>query len=93
MNQIWSDTDLNKYWVLSKSDFTLLKGRSVSNRIAVTIQLKHYQLFACFIDDIHSVGDVVLEFVAAQTGSTASVLVHITNGIDKGFALCLRSMR
>lgn len=70
MNQSWSDTDLNKHWLLDKSDFTLLKGRSVSNRIAVAIQLKHYQFKACFVDDVRSIGDVVLEFVAAQIECT-----------------------
>ena len=77
MNQAWSDTDLNKSWVLSKNDFRLLNGRSVSNRIAVAVQLKHYQIYACFIDDdISLVGSVVLEFVVAQIGATASSLEH-----------------
>ncbi|MCP4237992.1 MAG: DUF4158 domain-containing protein, partial [Aestuariibacter sp.] len=62
---------------MSKNDFSLLKGRSISNRIAVAVQLKHYQIYACFIDDdISLVGSVVLEFVVAQIGATASRLEH-----------------
>ncbi len=66
MNQVWTDADLSEHWLLSDNDRSLLKGKAELGRLALAIQLKHYQLYACFPKCMQDIPSPVLEFLRFQ---------------------------
>jgi hypothetical protein len=61
MKQVWTDTELSEHWTLHDNDYTLLKGKTGQSRLALAVQLRHYQLYARFPKRIDEITSVVLE--------------------------------
>ncbi len=51
MKQVWTADERGESWTLSHDEFVLVeKRRGAGNRLGFALQLKHYQLYARFID-------------------------------------------
>jgi len=74
MKQVWTDTELNEHWVLNDDDRKLLKGNTGLGRLALALQLKHYQLYSCFPKQLAEIAPDVLEYVSVQSEAPASDL-------------------
>ncbi len=74
MKQVWTDTELSEHWTLHDDDYTLLKGKTGQSRLALAVQLKHYQLYARFTKRIDEITPVVLEYLAFQVEASVTDL-------------------
>ena len=51
MKQVWTADELGENWTLSHDEFVLVANRrSAGNRLGFALQLKHYQLYARFLE-------------------------------------------
>ncbi len=66
MKQVWTEADLSEHWLLSDNDRSLLKGKAALGRLALAIQLKHYQLYARFPKCMQEIASTILEFLSFQ---------------------------
>ena len=57
MKQVWTADELGESWTLRHDEFVL-----VENRLGFALQLKHYQLCACFLDNFRQVASDVTEY-------------------------------
>ena len=48
MKQVWSDAELNEHWLLTQEDYKLLRSKTELSRLALALQLKHYQFVRSF---------------------------------------------
>jgi hypothetical protein len=74
MKQVWTDTELSEHWTLHDDDYTLLKGKTGQGRLALAVQLRHYQLYALFPKRIDEITSVVLEYLAFQVEASVTDL-------------------
>jgi hypothetical protein len=60
MKQVWTADELGSSWTLNHDEIVLVENRrGPGNRLGFALQLKHYQLYARFLDGYREVaGDV-----------------------------------
>ena len=59
MKQLWTADELGESWTLSHDEFVFLeKRRGARNRLGFALQLKHYQLYARFLNGDREVGAI-----------------------------------
>ena len=74
MKKIWTDAELGEHWTLSDDDRVLLKGKTGTGRLALAIQLKHYQLYNRFPEQLCEIVIEVREFIGFQVDTSADDL-------------------
>jgi len=68
LKHFWSEQDLNKSWLLSTAEMSLLKGKLYSGRLVFSILLKHYQLTGFFPSEVSQTPKRVVKFLSHQIG-------------------------
>ena len=67
MKQVWTADELGESWTLSHDEFVLVANRrSAGNRLGFALQLKHYQLYARFLDGYREVAEDVTAYLVDQ---------------------------
>lgn len=75
MKQVWSDAELNEHWLLTQEDYKLLRSKTELSRLALALQLKHYQLYARFPNQLADIAPSVVEYVSFQIDTVTDGLV------------------
>jgi Domain of unknown function (DUF4158) len=75
MKQVWSDAELNGHWLLTQDDYKLLRSKTELSRLALALQLKHYQLYARFPNQLADIAPSVVEYVSFQIDTVTDDLV------------------
>ena len=75
MKQIWSADELGEHWTVSHDEFALLKGKTAIGRLAVAVQLKHYQAFARFAQTTGELSPDTIEYISDQVETPANSLI------------------
>ena len=74
MKQVWTDAELSRHWILSHDDRKILKSKTTLSRLALVLQLKHYQLYARFPNQLSDIAPVVLEYMSFQVDTPLDTL-------------------
>ena len=57
MKQVWTADELGSSWTLNHDEIVLVENRrGPGNRLGFALQLKHYQLYARFLDGYPIIG-------------------------------------
>ncbi len=70
MKQVWTDEELSEHWMLTDEDHKLLKSKTALSRLALALQLKHYQLYAQFPNHLIEIAPAVVEYVGFQLNTS-----------------------
>lgn len=75
MKQVWTVDELGECWTLSSEELVLIdKRRQPENRLGFAHQIKHYQLYARFLDSDRDVPVDVTEYLIDQVGDGTAKL-------------------
>ncbi len=75
VKQVWTADELGEYWTLNHDEFAFVESRrGVGNRLGFALQLKHYQLYARFLNGDREVPADVTEYLVDQFGDGATSL-------------------
>ncbi len=75
MKQVWTADELGECWTLNHDEIAFVESRrGTSNRLGFALQLKHYQLYARFLNGNREVPVDVTEYLADQFGYGATPL-------------------
>jgi hypothetical protein len=75
MKQVWTADELGECWTLNHDELAFVKSRrGAVNRLVSALQLKHYQLYAWFINGDREVPTDVAEYLLDQVGDGATSL-------------------
>jgi hypothetical protein len=76
MKQVWTASELGECWTLNHDELAFIESRrGVGNRLGFALQLKHYQLYARFINGDREVPVDVAEYLLDQLADRATPLV------------------
>ena len=75
MKQVWSIDELGECWTLSADEFALVeRRRQPDGRLGIAHQIKHYQLYAQFLDSDRDIPADITEYLIDQIGDGAAKL-------------------
>ncbi len=75
MKQVWTADELGKCWTLNDGELAFVESRrGVGNRLGFALQLKHYQLYARFLNGDREVPADVAEYLLDQFEDAATPL-------------------
>lgn len=66
MKQIWDADELSQYWLLTYEEMELLKTKPNKNHLWFCVQLKYYQYYGVFPQNIKQIADIPLQYVSEQ---------------------------
>ena len=75
MKQVWTADELGECWTLNHDELAFVESRrGVVNRLGFALQLKHYQLYARFLNGDREVPADVADYLLDQFGNGATSL-------------------
>jgi TnpA family transposase len=75
MKQVWTADELGECWTLNDDELAFVENRrGAGNRLGIALQLKHYQLYAQFLNGDREVPADVAEYLLNQFGDGTTPL-------------------